>query len=55
MSRRKEMDRPDIVVTTGDSLSEMAVVGPRETRPPQSSMARPRRLTDGNLGLISSC
>lgn len=51
VSRRKEIDLPDTVMNTQDSLSEMAVVWPRDTRPHQSSIARPRRLAGGQSGL----
>jgi hypothetical protein len=38
---------PDMVVTTGGSLSEMTVVRPREPVPLPSSMARPRKSAGG--------
>lgn len=43
VSKRKEVDHPDTMLITRGSLSEMRVVGLREPRSPQSSMARPKR------------
>lgn len=51
VSRRKEIGLPDTMITTRGSLSEMAVVRPREPGPRQSSMARPRRSVEGRSGI----
>jgi hypothetical protein len=41
------------VMTTWDFLLEMTVAGSRELGPLQLFMARPRRLQEGNLGVVS--
>lgn len=51
VSIRKEMDRPQTLISTHGSWSEMAVVGLRELGIPQSSMARPRRSAEGPSGI----
>lgn len=43
VSKRKETDGPDTMISTWGSLSELTVVGSKEPRSVQSSTARPRR------------
>lgn len=48
VSRRKEMDYPDTMMTTRGSLTEMAEVRPRKLRLPRLSM--PKRSVRGQSG-----
>lgn len=47
VSRKKELGHSYIIMTTQGSLLEMSVAGPRESRPLQLSIARPKRLAGG--------
>ena len=50
VSSRKEMGRPHTTIVTRGSLLVMGVVGSRELRPLQSSIAKPRRSVGGVSG-----
>lgn len=47
VSRRREIHCPDTMMATHGSLLELVVVRPRESRPLQLSMPRPKRLAGG--------
>lgn len=47
VSKRKEMGCPDTMMTTLGSLVVIEMVGLRELRPLQLSMAKPRRSAAG--------
>lgn len=47
ISKKKELDHPDTIMSTQGFLSEMTVAGSRRPKYPQTFMARARKLARG--------